>query len=227
MSDTKEMVMKPVEIRVTQDFVCPWCWIGHQNLKTALESTAGTAVSLRYAPYELNPGMPKEGVSRKEYRTTKFGSWARSQAMDAEVATAGKRAGIDFNYDRVAVTPNSRLAHRLMVLAQDTGTGEQVEALVEAIFAAYFSRGENIGTLDVLVALAVSAGFDAAGVRSFLEGDGGEDEVARAELDARQSGVTAVPSFSIGGHSVRGAQPPAILVQAIGMASANHTAVAG
>jgi predicted DsbA family dithiol-disulfide isomerase len=34
-----------------------------------------------WRPFELNPDMPKAGLDRKAYRSAKFGSWERSQAL--------------------------------------------------------------------------------------------------------------------------------------------------
>ena len=45
--------------------------------------------------------MPKEGISRREYRTQKFGSWERSQGLDARVIEVGKAEGINFAFDRI------------------------------------------------------------------------------------------------------------------------------
>jgi predicted DsbA family dithiol-disulfide isomerase len=49
--------MKPVEVVVTSDFICPWCWIGHRNLKDGIAQAglAAGAVRVRFAPFELNP----------------------------------------------------------------------------------------------------------------------------------------------------------------------------
>lgn len=153
--------MRPVEIQITSDFICPWCWIGHAHLKAAIKEVnlTGTAATIKYLPYELNPTMPKDGANRKEYRSAKFGSWARSQAMDADVTLAGKRAGLEFNYEHIEVTPNTRLAHRLMFFAQGKGDAANTEMLFEAVFAAYFSSGQDIGSADVLAKLAEGVGF--------------------------------------------------------------------
>lgn len=213
--------MKPVEIQVTYDFICPWCWIGHQNLKLATQRMSSeVAPRISYSPYELNPDMPKAGVDRKAYRTAKFGSWSRSQSMDAEVALVGKRVGLAFNYDAVAMTPNTRLAHRLMAFAQRTGNATMVEGLFEAIFAAYFSRGENIGLIDVLAPLAASVGFDEQAVRDYLASGEGEAEVIAEEMRASLSGVRSVPTIRIGDAMIGGAQPPAVMEQALQAASA-------
>jgi predicted DsbA family dithiol-disulfide isomerase len=168
-STTEGVHMKPVDIEITYDFICPWCWIGHRNLKNALGREAeDVSAKLSYVPFELNPTMPRTGLDRREYRTAKFGSWSRSQAMDADVAGAGRKVGLEFNYDRIEVTPNTRRAHRLMAFAHRIGDERKTEALFESIFAAYFSRGENIGAPDVLVPLAEAIGFDAQQVRDFL-----------------------------------------------------------
>lgn len=219
--------MNPVEIQVTYDFICPWCWIGHEHLKAALkEAGLATPPTIKYIPYELNPAMPKDGVNRKAYRSAKFGSWTRSQAMDADVTLAGKRAGAEFNYDRVEITPNTRLAHRLMFLAQGKGDIGKTESLFEAIFAAYFSEGQDIGTPDVLVKLAEGAGFDAEEVRRFLAATTGEREVVEAELQAQAAGVRSVPTIRIGDVPVSGAQPPSVWVQVLQGAADNKTAAA-
>jgi predicted DsbA family dithiol-disulfide isomerase len=203
-------------VKVTSDFICPWCWIGHRNLKSALSQVdVEHQPEIAYVPFELNPSLPPRGVDRKEYRTTKFGSSNRSLLMDADVTAAGKAVGAEFNYEKVTVTPNTLLAHRLMVFAQRKGDAKRTEALFEGIFAAYFSRGENIGLVDVLVKVASGVGFDGDEVRDFLLSDEGKAEVVAKEMDAQQDGVRGVPSFIIGQSRIQGAQPPSVLKDAI------------
>ena len=170
--------------------------------------------------------MPKDGIDRKAYRSAKFGSWARSQAMDADVTLAGKRAGVEFNYDRVAVTPNTRLAHRLMFLAQSKGDAARTEALFEAVFSAYFSDGRDIGMAEVLVSLAERTGFDAEEVRDFLATNDGEREVIADELRAGAAGIRSVPTIRVGGVPVSGAQPVSVLAEVLRHATGDTTAKA-
>ncbi len=77
--------------------------------------------------------MPSDGISRKEYRIAKFGSWERSQELDANVAANGKDEGIDFRFDLIQRTPNTVNAHRLIGLAAQHGCQD---AVVEAMFLA-------------------------------------------------------------------------------------------
>ncbi|WP_259409298.1 DsbA family oxidoreductase [Burkholderia cepacia] len=148
--------MKPVEVTVTYDLICPWCWIAEHRLAEAIEAAGlAGAVNVRFVPFELNPTMPAGGIDRKAYRSAKFGSWARSQALDAHVADAGRAAGLVFDHARIARTPNTRLAHRLVWFAQQRGSAV---ALVDALFAAYFRDGRDIGDTDVLVEVAAGGG---------------------------------------------------------------------
>ena len=175
---------------------------------------------VHYLPFELNPDMPPEGMARRAYRTAKFGSWARSQMLDAEVVERGKSVGLCFYYERVAITPNTRLAHRLMAFAQAFGDAPRVDALFDAIFAAYFDAGRDIGKLDVLVGLAAQAGFDAGAVRDFLISNAGDHDVVAAELSAMVAGVRAVPSVRIADMTINGAQATTVLVAALRSAEA-------
>ncbi|RUL78989.1 DsbA family oxidoreductase [Dyella choica] len=213
--------MHSIKVDVTYDFICPWCWIAHRHLRMAIEKAgADGAINTAYVPYELNPHMPKSGTSRKQYRTAKFGSWDRSLLMDAQVTQAGCLVGLDFHYDRVALTPNTRLAHQLMAYAKEHGESRQVDALYEAIFAAYFSEGRDIGSLEVLVELAIETGFNGEQARHYLQANAGEHEVVRAQRQAMADGVRSVPSIRIGDIGISGAQPADVLREAIEAAGA-------
>ena len=95
-------------IDVISDVICPWCFIGKRRLEKAIAAFGRHhEIRVRWHPFQLNPSMPKEGISRKEYRTKKFGSWERSMELDAQVAAAGATEGIHFAFDRIERTPNT------------------------------------------------------------------------------------------------------------------------
>ena len=127
--------------------ICPWCYIGKRRLEKAIAAHGGP-VQVRWLPFQLNPTMPKEGISRREYRTKKFGSWERSQELDAKVAAAGKAEGIHFAFDQIERTPNTLDAHRLIWLADKEGVQD---AVVEALFRAYFTDGRDISNRQTLL----------------------------------------------------------------------------
>src|SRR6478672_11476111 len=125
-----------IEAVITSDFVCPWCLVGERRLRKAIATLpSDIEVKLAFRPFELNPDMPPEGRDRKSYRVAKFGSLARSEAMDAQMTELGRGEGIVFDYAKIARTPNTFAAHRLMWLAEREG---EPEKLADLLFAAYF-----------------------------------------------------------------------------------------
>src|SRR3954451_21913305 len=136
-------------IDVISDLICPWCYIGKRRLEKAVAAVKGRhEVRVRWLPFQLNPTMPKDGISRREYRTRKFGSWERSLALDAKVVEAGKSEGIPFAFDRIERTPNTLDAHRLVWLADKEGVQD---AVVEALFRAYFTDGRDSSNRQMLL----------------------------------------------------------------------------
>jgi predicted DsbA family dithiol-disulfide isomerase len=197
----------PVRIEVYSDVVCPWCFVGKRRFEAALQAIDGRdAFAVVWRPFELNPDMPREGMDRRAYRTAKFGSLERSRALDARLEAVGATAGIDFAFERIARTPNTFDAHRLIDFAQREGAGD---AVVEALFRRYFEGGEDVGRPEVLLDVAGAAGLDAGAVRRMLEGDAGAAGVRAAEGEAWRLGITGVPMVVIDGQPrIAGAQDP-------------------
>src|SRR5450755_3714500 len=180
-------------IEVISDAICPWCWVAKRRLGRAIAALApAMTASVTWRPFELNPEMPKAGVDRRAYRSAKFGSWQRSQALDAQVAAAGRSEGLAFNHDKMKRTPNTVDAHRLILLAGQQGKQDDV---VEGLFAAYFNEGRDIGDAAILADVGASAGLDRARILAMLASDEGQAEV-RSELQRavslRVSGVPTV-----------------------------------
>lgn len=204
-------------IDVVSDAICPWCWIGKRNLEAALArlEAEGERFEVRWRPFQLNPDMPREGVERAAYRVAKFGSQERSRQLDAQVAEAGAAAGLEFRHDRILRTPNTMDAHRLIRLAGDQGGTAAQNAVVEALFRAYFHDGRDIGDRATLVAVAGEAGLDAAAVTAALDGTAGEAEVRAEDEGFRRLGISGVPTFALQGHVLfSGAMPPERMAEA-------------
>ena len=132
---SKDFYTRVLGLEVVSDAICPWCYVGKRRLAKALALLAqdGLTFTVRWLPFQLNPDMPKGGVDRRAYRTRKFGSWERSQALDARVAAVGAGDGLAFRHDLMARTPNTFDAHRLVWLAGREGTQD---AVVDGLFAA-------------------------------------------------------------------------------------------
>jgi predicted DsbA family dithiol-disulfide isomerase len=177
-------------------------------------------VEITWRPFELNPEMPEEGMSRREYRSKKFGSWEHSQSLDAQVAAAARLAGLTIRHDLMARTPNTFNAHRLIWLAQKEGAQG---AVVESLFRAYFTEGRDVGDTSVLIDIAKEAGIAEERARAFLESAEGTDEVRREMQKAIDSGISGVPTFIFDGEALfSGALKPAMMAERLRAAAVAH-----
>ena len=156
---------------------------------------------------------PREGVERRTYRIKKFGCWERSLELDAQVGRAFAGEGLAFNSERMARTPNTFDAHRVIWLAGEKGVQD---AVVEALFKAFFTDGRDLSDRATLAALAVEGGLEAKEVDGLLAGDRGSEEVRRWEQKGQSLGISGVPFFVINGKvAISGAQPPKMFRAAI------------
>ncbi len=206
-----------LSIDLYSDVVCPWCWVGKRRLERVLRELPEVTAEIRWRPFRLRPDMPPAGEDWREIIETKFGGAERAAMMFARVAEAGRTEGIDFAFDRITRSPNTMNAHRLLLWA-----GASAWPLAEALHAAYFVEGRDIGDRDVLVTVADEAGLDAAAARDMLDGDAHAAEVVASQREASRLGVTGVPFTVLAGRlGVSGAQPPEVFREAIRQALAN------
>jgi len=204
---------REIQIEIASDVVCPWCYIGKRRLEKALSLLDGEVkANIVWLPFQLNPGIPDEGLARPEYRKAKFGSVERGKQLDARVASEGSGEGIAFAFDKIERTPNTRAAHQLIELAQAQAKGQ---AVVDALFRAYFEEAKDVGDAKVLADIAAAAGV------SGWPGQANATSVAQKEEGVRGLGISAVPTFIIDRKlGVSGAHPPEALADAIRQALA-------
>lgn len=169
-------------------------------------------MTVRWTPFELNPAMPRDGMSRREYFEKKFGGPSVIEDMNRRMTAVGAEEGIPFALDKIEKTPNTFDAHRLTWFAGRKGRDE---AVVDGLFRAFFTQGRDIGDRGVLADIGAEAGLDREAVRRFLDSDEGVKEVRAEEKKARLVGVDAVPTFIIGGKvAIAGAQAPEVFLEA-------------
>ncbi len=145
---------------------------------------------MRWLPFQLNPDLPAEGISRQAYIERKFGPGGSRNY--ARVAGVGKEVGIDFAFDAITIQPNTLNAHRLMQYATQHGRDD---AVAESLFRGYFEEGAVITDLAVLTRLGVRAGLEEAPLAAYLASGQDHDLVLATDLQARQAGIGGVPFF--------------------------------
>src|SRR3954463_15388726 len=98
--------LKPLQIDVVSDVVCPWCYIGKHRIESALALVPDVPVKLNFRPFFLNPWVPSEGISREEYLTKKFGSVEAYKGIAGRVVAAAGEEGLRLRAPPVGGPPH-------------------------------------------------------------------------------------------------------------------------
>jgi predicted DsbA family dithiol-disulfide isomerase len=171
---------------------------------------------LVWRPFLLNPDIPRTGMSRSDYAVRKFGGEERARRLYASITEIGAAEDLVFRFERIRRTPASVDGHRLVRWAAERGAGS---AMVDALFAAHFAEGLDIGDPVTLGGLASSLGLDGAAARRYLESDADMDQVHAENLRAHRLGINGVPCFVVSGrHAIAGAQEPEVLERLLDVA---------
>lgn len=206
-------ISEPLTIDVVSDVVCPWCFIGKRRLEQAVALRPDLPVEVRFHPYFLNPWVPREGISRTEYLTTKFGSPERYNANVPRIAAAAASEGLVYAPDKIQRQPNTLDCHRLIRWAEAIGAAPRMK---QRLMDLYFTEGADLSDREVLVQAAADCGLDAERVREQLASDLDVEAVTRAAESAKEAGIDGVPCFIFGGMlAVSGAQAPEYLASAM------------
>lgn len=204
-----------LSIEVFFDFICPWCLIGQAHLQRALEQLRReqpeVEVSLHWRGVQLLPQMARTGQPFEAFYRKRLGSDEAVRLRQTQVRAAAEAAGVDIDFARISRMPNTADAHRLLQRAVALGSPEQAQALLARLFAAYFQQGKDLGDPITLLHIARACGLEPAQVADCLRGD------ASPFIGANDRAADGVPCFRFNQRlRVSGAQPVAVLLQAMG-----------
>jgi predicted DsbA family dithiol-disulfide isomerase len=199
------MTQTIIRLDIFSDPVCPWCYVGKANLDRALQQHPDHPFAIQWHPFQLNPDMPPEGVAKRAYLEAKFGGKARVDAIHERLREVARNAGVDMDPDKPQRMPNTLDAHRLIHWA---GIEAVQSAVVTALMRAYWVEGRDIGDHETLADIAGESGMDRAATLRLLQSDADAEDILARDQDARQKGVSAVPTFLVAQqYVVSGAQP--------------------
>ncbi|WP_315812648.1 DsbA family oxidoreductase [Bradyrhizobium sp. SZCCHNR2028] len=216
--------LKPLIIDVVSDVVCPWCYIGKKRIEDALELVPDVPVEVNFRPFFLNPWVPREGISREQYLTTKFGSVEAYKGIAGRVVAAAEQEGLSYHPDRVARQPNTIDCHRLIRWAGEIGKAPEMK---QRLMELYFRDGGDLTDVEVLVQAAADCGLDAQVVRKMLATDEDVALVSAQAQEAAEKGISGVPTYVFAQkYAISGAQDPQMLARAIRQVSAEVNAEA-
>jgi len=191
-----------MKINVFADTICGWCFIGHTNLNNALKKFSNIKFDIRHIPFQLNPDMPVEGISREKYLEIKFGGKDYASPMYENMRLKAKESGMNFNLEKINKTPNTVLSHLLIILSEQFNLGNEVK---EKIYQSYFVDGLDIGNLDILINIAKQNNISEKLFKEFIN-EKNIELVNFKMSDAREKNINGVPFFKIGKDFISGAQ---------------------
>jgi predicted DsbA family dithiol-disulfide isomerase len=218
------MTIRPLQIDIVSDVVCPWCYIGKRRIEDALALVPDVPVNVQWRPFFLNPWVPREGISRDEYLTTKFGSVEAYKGIAGRVIAAAEGEGLTYRPELVKRQPNTVDCHRLIHWAEASG---QSAAMKQRLMELYFRDGGDLTDVDVLVQAAADCGLDADQTRQRLATDEDVERISAQAQEAADKGISGVPTFVFAQkYAVSGAQPADQLARAIRQVSTEINAEA-
>ena len=187
--------MHKLKIDIVSDVVCPWCVIGFKNLQKAMaELQKEIEFEINWKPYELHPEIPEKGYDKKLYMQQKFGDQVDSFSPYKHIEELGKELGFEFHFSKSERIPNTFRAHRLLWKAREFDLQSE---LSEALFEAYFTEGNDIGSIDILSEIASNLGMNKEKTTKFLESKEGGQETADEEMNFIEKSIGAVPTYFI------------------------------
>ena len=216
--------LKPLKIDIVSDVVCPWCYIGKRRLENALALAPEVPVEIHWRPFFLNPWVPREGISRDEYLTAKFGSVEAYKGISGRVVAAAGEEGLLYRPDLVKRQPNTIDCHRLIHWAEAKGNAAEMK---QRLMELYFRDGGDLTDTNVLVQAAADCGLDADDMRKRLATDEDVALISAQAQEAADKGISGVPTYVFAQkYAVSGAQPADQLARAIRQVSGEINAQA-
>ncbi|OUR76763.1 hypothetical protein A9Q83_13430 [Alphaproteobacteria bacterium 46_93_T64] len=184
--------MTKLKIEMVHDIVCSWCPIGYNNIQAAIKNL-DLEVDFHFLPYELNPELDENGETIENYFKGRFG-WDDRKLLDyqSSLVNTAKNAGVIIDFSKREKYYNTRKAHLLMHWTE--GYNKQTQ-LKERFIKAYFEEGLDIGSVDVLLDIAVEIGLN----RELTENALSSSQIAQefdAKIERRQRfEIQSVPAF--------------------------------
>jgi predicted DsbA family dithiol-disulfide isomerase len=154
-------------------------------------------VEVRWMPFELRPGLPKEGQALPEY--------IRASVKDPNnpLLKMAKAQGVPMVFKEMLFS--SRLAHEATEFARTRGRQEEFH---HAVFARYWGQDQDIASVEMLCQAATEVGLDAVEMKEALTARTYKAEVDALLRNGREMGVSGVPLYVINEEiGISGAQP--------------------
>ncbi|TKA54683.1 hypothetical protein B0A53_03090 [Rhodotorula sp. CCFEE 5036] len=191
---------KRVDLEITSDSICPFCFIGKRRIEEAIrlakeEEHLPLDFHIRFAPFLLDPTLPASpGENKRERYRRRFGGAERVQKMEEQMVQRGLECNPPIKFSYGGVVSQTTDSHRLIEKVRELKGEEGQLRLVERLFKTYFEEEGDPGAHELLARDAESAGImSASEAKEFLASDELKDVVAAGIQKAQMRGISGVP----------------------------------
>jgi predicted DsbA family dithiol-disulfide isomerase len=201
----------PVTMRLYSDFVCPFCFVAEQSTVARLRDEFEIDVDWRGFP--LHPSTPKGGMPLSALFPA-----ARLPGVKEHMRQFAARFGVTgiVHPERI---PNTRRVLAMAEYARDAG---KLDEFRHAGMEAHWRGGNQLESDADLRAVAESVGLDGTAALAAAD-ERRYTEIVNARIaEAKEQGVTGIPTFVIGDEEVVGCQPFEVLAAAAERAGAKR-----
>ena len=193
------------QITVFADYVCPFCYLGRESLDQ-YQAERDEELEIDWHPFDLRSGKRgPDGEIDHSVDDGKDESYFEQAKENVRRLQDEYDVEMELELSREIDSLNAQVASYHVKQQYDY---DQWLAFDEAIYAALWQEGQDIGDPDVLADLAAEVDLDATEIRDAIDDDGLREELTQQFSVAQQQGVTGVPTFAYEGYAARGAVPP-------------------
>ncbi|MFB6282298.1 MAG: DsbA family protein [Haloferacaceae archaeon] len=193
----------PDRLVVYSDYVCPFCYLGRASLERYTDGLDDPP-AVEWRPFDLRANErgpdgdldPDAGSKGEAY-------YERARE---NVRRLREEYGVEMSRE-LATDVDSLPAQAASYSVRRT-VPDRWPAFDAAVFEALWVDGRDIGDREVLADLAAAVGLDPGSVREAAADEGVRADLRDAFREARERGITGVPTFVYGDHAARGAVPP-------------------
>jgi len=184
-----------MKIEIWSDILCPFCYLGKQQLELAIEKVGFTKeVEITYRSYQLNPEAKyQEGLNMNDYLIKQRG-YSESELAKSHnhLIEKGQEVGITYNFDTVKIC-NSINAHAFLHFAEKHNKASK---LYKRLFELYFVEGANIESVEILTTACNDIGLDINNLIALPHQDADIiQDIEKDQYMAQQIGARGVPYF--------------------------------
>lgn len=191
---------------VYSDYLCPFCYLGKESMESYLDEAENEEnIDIEWRPFDIQ-GAKRQPDGTLDHEADDGKGEAYFERARRNVERLSREYDVDMSMD-LPDEIDSWNAQKVALAIDDHFDRETFSAFHDAVFEALWRDNLDIGEPYVLVDIAASVGIPEDDVRQAVESDELDEELESRFEEARREGVTGIPTFTYGPHTLQGAVP--------------------